>query len=984
MKKFFLPIFLFSFSTILFSQNYTQYVKPFVGTGGHGHTYPGATLPHGMVQLSPDTRIDGSWDGCSGYHYSDSVIYGFSHTHLSGTGCSDYGDIMLMPVTKRKTAFLPKEYASSFDHASEIATAGFYSVKLNDANVTANLTTTLRTGLHQYIFHENENAMMALDLNHRDEALDSRIEIINHNAVSGYRYSKAWATNQKIFFYIEFSRDFRDIQTMLDEKNEIISNMVTFLFDLKKNDTLLVKVGISGTSVEGAKLNLQTENPGWNFNGVKEKAIEAWNKELGKMDVVCEKKSDYEVFYTALYHTAVVPNIYNDVDGKYRGRDDKIHTKEEGNYYTVFSLWDTFRAAHPLYTLIDQERTKDYIETFIKQFEDGGRLPVWELSSNETECMIGVHSISVIADAVNKGLVDEKYKTVLADAMIATAKMWDYKGIGFMNTEHHLTIENESESVSKTLEYCYQYHCMALVCMWAGRTEEAYEFEHVSLGYKNLFDKDAGFFVPRANGGWLPNFDPTQVNNNYTEANGWQYTFFVPHDIKGMIELYGGKEKFHAKLDSLFGTSSKMTGREQADITGLIGQYAHGNEPSHHVAYLYNYIGDFSKTNSIVTKICNEFYTKKEDGLSGNEDCGQMSAWYVLSALGLYQVNPGVPAYTLTVPQVSSAKINLENGKQISIQKDDGFINSITWNGVELNRLYIEYDELMKGGELYFRHQKKQTLVEVVLKEGDILSTSSVFGHLISGSENYVAAPVITASEPIFKKETMVTISSANPNHSIFYEVRGLANDHSLKRKIVRYTKPFKIKSNCTVVAYAFNDKLELKSPTAIANLHKLPNNFTIDIKSVANNQYFAGGSQGLLDGVRGDVDWRKGNWHGYQGQDFEAVIDIKKPKKLRQITVSFLADNKSWIYYPIQIELYGSKNNGSFELINTLDKPFLGFDKPMLKVTGVTELVLNINDKRAYRYYKIKAINYGVLPEGHPGVGNPTFIFVDEIKFVK
>lgn len=956
--------------SFLFAQNYANYVKPLIGTGGHGHTYPGATMPYGMVQLSPDTRVDGSWDGCGGYYYSDKMIYGFSHTHLSGTGCSDYGDIMLMPVTHQPKAFTQGDYASKYEHADEVAEAGFYGVKLKGNDVTVNLTSTLRTGFHQYIFHEKENAMVVLNLNHRDELLDGEIEIVDDHTVRGYRYSKAWAQNQKIFFYIEFSRKIKSSPAISNGIESIGFTKISgkevcanFFFDVKKNDTLLVKVGISGTSTSGAQLNLQTENPGWNFNAIRQQAKEAWNNELRKIEVVCDKKEDYNIFYTALYHTMIVPNRWDDVNGMYRGMDDKVHPKGDGNYYTVFSLWDTFRAAHPLYTLIDQQRTKDYVLTFIQQFKDGGRLPVWELSSNETDCMIGVHSISVIADAVSKGLIDSKYKSILGEAMIATSKMMDYRGIGTMNTQHHLTIENESESVSKTLEYCYQYYCMSKVCQWAGKETEARNFEWISLGYKNIFDKDTSFFVPRNNGGWLPNFDPRQVNNYFTEANAWQYAFFVPHDITGMIELYGGKEKFHAKLDSLFGTTSKMTGREQADITGLIGQYAHGNEPSHHVAYLYNYVGDFKSTSKIVSKIRDEFYTAKEDGLSGNEDCGQMSAWYVLSSLGLYQVNPGSPYYTITVPKFLMATIHLENGNLLSIQRDKGDISSISWNGNKLDKLYLSYEEIMHGGLLRF-----ESTGMVDIKEGDILKTSEV------QSPNYLSAPVIKIANPTFIKDTWVEIVSVNPKvNTTFYTIKD-SNGKTVKKK---YTKKFKVKANCTIAAYTQFGLGGIPSPEATGKCYKKPNNYTIDISSKANNQYFAGGSEGLLDGIHGDVDWRKGFWHGYQGQDFVAVIDLKKEVILNTVTCSFLQDLRSWILFPTGVEFFTSADGVNFTSIGGQSEQADDKNEKVYLKTISADL-----KGSKVRYLKIVAENYGDLPKGHPGEGEPAFIFIDEIEF--
>jgi predicted alpha-1,2-mannosidase len=968
MRKFLL--FFIFFPAFIFAQNYADYVDPFIGTGGTGHTYPGATLPHGMVQLSPDTRIDGSWEGCSGYHYSDPTVYGFSHTHLSGTGCSDYGDVMLMPVTKKTSAYTPADYGSIIDRTIESSKAGFYSVRLENHQVTANLTATLRTGFHQYIYHEAQQAMVVLDLNHRDQLLEGKIEMINDHTIAGYRYSKAWARNQKVFFYIEFSRKIASSSVKNGDIEQAGVGQITgtsicanFFFDIQKNDTLLIKVGISGTSIEGAQLNLQTENPGWDFAGTYQKAKDAWNKELGKIEITAEKRSDYTVFYTALYHTAIVPNVWNDVDGKYRGMDDTIHTRTDGNMYTVFSLWDTFRAAHPLYTLIDRGRATDYVLTFIQQYKESGKLPVWELSANETNCMIGIHSISVIADAVAKGLVPDSYKDILAEAMISTSKL-DYRGLKWMAPMHHLTVETESESVSKTLEYCYQYYCMAQVCKWAGRPDKADEFEWICLGYKDLFDQDTGFFVPRANGGWLEGFDPTQVNNYFTEANAWQYTFFVLHDIKGMINLYGGREKFHAKLDSMFGTSSKMTGREQADITGLIGQYAHGNEPSHHVAYLYNYTGDFRTTNKIVTKICKEFYTTTREGLSGNEDCGQMSAWYVLSSLGLYEVDPGSPYYTITIPQVSSSSVHLENGKILAIQKDKGDINRITWNGKTLNRLYLSYDELVQGGLLRFEATNTNQL-STDIEAGDILNTSS-----IAKSESYVPAPVIVLESASFEKEAIVKITTSESAPPVFYEIM-YGPEHKGRRSTgKKYTGPFKVKENCSITAYYQEDHLS----TASASLYKLRNNYTIEIKSIPKPEYFAGGAQGLLDGIHGEEDWRKGNWQGYQGQDFEAVINLQKEQVLKSVTCTFLCDSNAWIFFPTEVELLTSSDGIYFTLYSKA-----GF-VPNDEKGNVQDISFNLM-KTKTRYIKVIAKNYGLLPKGHPGEGFPAYIFIDEIE---
>jgi predicted alpha-1,2-mannosidase len=637
MKPFLIAL-AFLTTTISQAQDYAKHVNPFIGTGGHGHTFPGATVPYGMVQLSPDTRIDGSWDGCGGYHYSDNLIYGFSHTHLNGTGVSDYGDIMLMP-TMGKPSLDNKVYSSTFSHANEKASAGFYSVKLDKHNIDVRLTTSTRVGFHEYTFNKAGKANVILDLRHRDKLLEGEIQLVDDRTIVVLRRSEAWATNQYVFALIEFNKPFEFSKTSGNyiTDNRILTDFASvFKFKVKKGEKILVKVSLSPTSYEGAKLN-SSEIKHWNFEKVHQDAIALWNKELSKIEVTSNDKDKLAIFYTALYHTMMQPNIAQDLDGKYRGRDNKIHVAEGFDYYTVFSLWDTFRAAHPLYTLIDKKRTADYINTFIKQYEQGGRLPVWELASNETDCMIGYHSVSVIADAMVKGIEGFDYEKAYEASKHSA--MLDHLGLDAYKKQGFISIDDEHESVSKTLEYAYDDWCIAQMAQLLNKKEDYQYFMERSQYWKNLFNWDNKFIQPKKNGGWDKPFDPKEVNNNFTEANAWQYTFFVPQDIQGMIEAYGGEEKFEAKLDEMFNSVSETSGRHQVDITGLIGQYAHGNEPSHHVAYLYNYVGKPEKTKEKVHYILDNFYTNTPDGLIGNEDCGQMSAWYVLSAMGIYRSN---------------------------------------------------------------------------------------------------------------------------------------------------------------------------------------------------------------------------------------------------------------------------------------------------------------------------------------------------------
>jgi predicted alpha-1,2-mannosidase len=925
MRVFILTFFLF-ISGLTFSQNYQEYVNPFIGTGGTGHTFPGATVPYGMVQLSPDTRIDGSWEGCSGYHYSDNRIYGFSHTHLNGTGVSDYGDILLMP-TMGEPSFDNKIYSSTFSHANEKASAGFYAVKLDKHNIDVRLTTSTRVGFHEYTFNESGQANIILDLNHRDVLLEGRIRIIDGRNIEVLRRSEAWARNQFVYARIEFNIPM-NISTILadslDNNGDYYGKKVALSFSktVKKGDKILAKVALSPTSFEGAELN-STEIPNWDFEQVKKDAEELWNKELSKIEVTSSDKNKRIIFYTALYHTMIQPNIAQDLDGKYRGRDNKIHQAEGFDYYTVFSLWDTFRAAHPLYTLIDKKRTSDYINTFIQQFEQGGRLPVWELASNETDCMIAYHCVSVIADAIAKGIEGFDYEKAYQAAKHSA--MLDHLGLDAYKKQGFISIDDEHESVSKTLEYAYDDWCIAQMALILGKNEDYRYFMLRSQNWKNLFNKETGFIQPKKNGGWDKPFDPKEVNNNYTEANGWQYTFFVPQDIPGMIEAMGGNKNFEAKLDEMFNSVSETSGRHQVDITGLIGQYAHGNEPSHHVAYLYNFIDKPKKTKEKVHFILDNFYKNDPYGLIGNEDCGQMSAWYVLSAMGMYNVTPGQPFWTTTEPYFEKIKVNFEDETSGTIEKSS--------------------NDRMFG---------------LNLKE---MPDNNYF------IENITVVPVIVAKSKAFQNKMEISFYSHNKEVEFFYSLNG---------------SDFKIANTTTItldktteVRLYTKDGNGQQSNTITATFFKKPNNFTIEIKSTYNPQYHAGGPEGLIDGIFGTENWRKGDWQGYQSQDFEAVIDMQSTREIKQITANFLQDTRSWILMPTKVEYYISEDNVNFTLFdaqnNTIDPK---------EHNSVLKGFKSIKKPVKARYVRVKATNFGKLPEWHQGFpfNGEAFIFVDEI----
>lgn len=938
-------------SSSLFAQDFAKHVNPFIGTGGHGHTFPGATVPYGMVQLSPDTRIDGSWDGCSGYHYSDNVIYGFSHTHLNGTGVSDYGDIMLMP-TLGEPPFDNKVYSSSFSHDNEKASAGFYSVKLDKHNIDVRLTTSTRVGFHEYTFNKAGQANIILDLNHRDKLLEGHVRRINDRTWGVLRRSEAWAQNQYVYARIEFDKpvSISSYKSQFNDREFQFfgdSVAVSFSRKVKKGEKIKAKVTLSFTNYSGTVVN-SSEIKHWDFEKVHQDAVKLWNKELSKIEVTSDDKDKLAIFYTALYHTMMQPNIAQDIDGKYRGRDNQIHQAEGFDYYTVFSLWDTFRAAHPLYTLIDKKRTADYINTFIKQYEQGGRLPVWELASNETDCMIGYHSVSVIADAMVKGIegfdYEKAYEASKASAMRDVLGLEAYKKNGF------ISIDDDHESVSKTLEYAYDDWCIGIIGDYISGANDNQYFKERSQNWKNLFDWETGFIRPKKNGGWDKPFDPREVNNNFTEGNAWQYTFFVPQDIQGMIDAYGGPEKFEAKLDEMFNSESKTTGREQADVTGLIGQYAHGNEPSHHMAYLYNYVGKPEKTNEKVKYILENFYTNTPDGLIGNEDCGQMSAWYILSSMGIYSVTPGSGFWTTTEPFFNQIKLNLEENRTRTITKST-------------KKLLLQY----LGTSLDYVWDGQALLCGIGFLDKEI-----------------TPVPVFEAENKSFTDSLQVEIKAWQT-----YEIRDTEFDKKVKieyafsdRKFKEYTEPIYIYETKTIFARALNSET---SPTGkqlskviTATYYKKPNDYTINIKSKYNPQYHAGGSEGLLDGIYGNENWRKGEWQGYQNQDFEAVIDLQKEIQVSELSANFLQDTRAWILMPTQVEFYVSNDNQNFTKVATVENKVDAKDYEV----QLQKLTAKVATKA--RYVKVIARNFGALPEWHQGYGyndGNAFIFIDEIE---
>ncbi len=1009
--------------------DYTRWVNPFIGTGGHGHTFPGATVPFGMVQLSPDTRID-NWDGSSGYHYSDNVIYGFSHTHLSGTGIPDGCDILLMPTVGELNLIdsqgRPSNgQRSTFSHAKERAAPGFYSVKL-DNDVTAELTATARVGLHRYTFPKSERSHIVLDLSWRDQVLDSEIKYVSRRRFEGFRRSKSWAKDQTVYFVVEFSKPFKfygmfdggsDLRIDRGHSMQGTNLRSKFQFDTKAGEQILVKVAISYVSIEGARKNLEAEIPGWDFDKVRADARAAWNKELSKIEVSGGTDEQTTNFYTALYHTAIQPNIFSDVDGRYLGHDRKIHqlrsadtpvrmsvaktrTSVKGSkrsarsrslaasgdadksvrgpseQYTVFSLWDTFRAAHPLYTIIDEKRTVDFINTFIRIYEQGGRLPVWELWGEETDTMIGYHAVSVIADAMAKGIKGFDYEKAYAAAK-HSAEL-NHFGLAAYKRRGYISSEDENESVSKTLEYAYDDYCIATMAQSLMREKikspaayrnltneqlekEATSYFERSLYYRNLFDPKTGFMRPKRNGGFLSPFAPNEVTFNYTEGNAWVYTFFAPHDVSGLAELYGGKIEFAKKLNELFTTSDKLTGRVQPDITGLIGQYAHGNEPSHHIPYLFNYANQPWQTAMYVRKIMDEFYHNAPDGLIGNEDCGQMSAWYILSALGFYQVAPSRPVYDIGSPLFKQAVIHLENGKKFTIKAPnnsvgDRYVRSVKLNGKPLREPFFRHSDITNGGTLEFE------MAAEPVKDWFTSSSASEVGV------SFTAVPVIEG-ERVFNGKTRINIK-APLGGKIYWRPGGTTDSHTWETEF----HPFDISATTTITAFAVNERGK-RSHEVSATFYKRPNDWSVKILSPYSTQYTGGGDDAIIDGLRGNANFASGEWQGYQGKTFEAVIDLKRETTIREVGGSFLQAAGSWIWMPDRLEFEFSNDGVNFVKLGDFKT---GFPQDEMKGT-VKEFTHAVKPVTA-RYVRVRAFNIGKIPAWHPGAGGDPWIFVDEI----
>ncbi len=954
------------------TDSFAQFVNPMIGTDGHGHTFPGPSAPFGMVQLGPDTRLEG-WDGCSGYHNSDSLIYGFSHTHLSGTGCSDYGDILVVPESGEAVFNNGVDgkpgYRSHFYKKDEKAEAGYYAVKLHQAAVNVELTASPRVGVHKYTFENNQNHALLFDLEHRDEVLDAYIEYVDANTIRGYRWSKAWATDQRIWFYATFSKPIQQKKfwnaELVKDSLHLHGKKLKLWLDFGSEKVVEVKVALSPVSFENAKLNMWNEVPDWNFERVRKKVREHWNSELSKIAVRSGDETKKRVFYSALYHCFLAPNVYSDVNGDYRGRDNAVHRDSIHPHYTVFSLWDTYRALHPLFTLVQQERTNDFITTFIDQHKQGGRLPVWELSANETECMIGYHAVPVIADAWLKGITN--YDTAAAFQAMLTSASLDRLGLKSFKQCGFVAAEGEAESVSKTLEYAYDDWCIAQCAGRMNNEKEKQNYIQRSQNWRNLFDPTTKFFRARNNNSFVEPFAPEEVNFHFTEANAWQYSLYAPQDVSGLIAAHGGDANFTARLDQLFSVSSQTSGREQADITGLIGQYAHGNEPSHHVAYLYTYAGQPWKTADRVSEICTKFYTNAPDGLCGNEDCGQMSAWYVMSALGFYPVCPGTNEYAIGMPQFEEIELRLENGKKVTIKTNQRHatgmhITAASWNNQNWPNAFITHAALMQGGILNF------TLVPVATPDWGTALSNRPHTYLLEDLRYPLTPRIANTSARTFTTELKIELA-ADAGAKIIYSLNG--------KPWEAYTQPLVLREPSRLQTYAVFEN-GLSSDTAFSEFYKSPGWKSVVYESPYAQQYAAGGSIGLIDGIQGGADYRAGTWQGFEGENFAATVDLGTTKKLEAVRINFFQDENSWIFMPDSVVFFISMDGKKFTRIGKQIN-----DVPKLKTGAIQKLFFAAAQGQQARYVQVIGYTLGKCPPNHKGANGKSWLFTDEIQIM-
>ncbi len=990
-------------------------VDPFIGTGGHGHTHPAATLPFGMIQAGPDTRLEG-WDGCSGYHYDDDTIYGFSQTHLSGTGVSDYGDILLMPFDAAAdiptTAAYP--FRQGFAHADESAAPGHYAVRLANG-MEVDIAAGLRSASYRIVFPAGVQPALWVDLAHRDKVVGYGLELHDDSVLSGFRISDAWAEGQHCHFWLQTDRSVQNVQEQGGSVKQPTTATTTFSGQrlglrfarsakAEQPDTLHFRIAISAVDGKGAQQNLQAEALG-SHTAYRAAAEAEWREALEKVQVYGGTEAQRRAFYTAHYHALLAPNRFDDADGRYRGMDHGIYDARRadgpGEVYTVFSLWDTYRAAHPWYSLVHPKRNAAFVQSLLDDYKTGGVLPIWKLSDHYTGCMIGYHAVPVIVDAWAKGQLPSAEDQDLAlEAMVHSAEL-PRLGLPAYMEHGYIPADQEAESVSKTLEYAYDDACIAYMAarlfmerqgafdgLINGASMEVTDASMYDLSrrfarragaYRHLYDPTSGFFRARRNGGFVEPFDPAEVNLHFTEANAWHYAFAAVQDLEGFAALSGGREALLERLDACFSAASATSGREQADITGLIGQYAHGNEPSHHVAYLYALLGQPWKTQKRVRQICSDLYSDQPDGYCGNEDCGQMSAWYLFSAAGFYPVRPGMPTYTLGSPLFDSVHFHFGEGRTLAVvargnAPDKPYIQSVQLHGQPMDQAVLHHADLTKGGRLVLQMGAKPKRAWA--------ATPPAHVQLVN-TEPVLPAPFASPAPRSFTEPYDVELHSAEAGGSIEWQALAKQDQPDAEAWKPYGSKPLRMEETQRIafraVAPAGETSPARISPVVYAHFKKRDETFQLDLASTFAPQYAAGGEAALIDGIPGGADWRTGDWQGYEGQHLTATLDLGQAWSLDSVGLDFLQDENAWIFYPESVAFEVSPEGENWTQLGMARAPVdwqaEGVRRHRFAAAEVHDFAPPI------RYIRISAQSLKQCPAGHKGAGNPCWIFADEVR---
>lgn len=976
--------------------DYLDYVDPMIGTDAHGHTFPGATVPFGMVQVSPSNDWKG-WDWCSGYHYSDSILKGFAHTHVSGAGLSGLGDILLMPTVGKvilnsgNDKNVDNSYRSRFSHDNEEASAGYYSVLLKDYNILAELTCTRRVGFHKYTFNKEGTGNIIIDPTHNllERNFSTGVEVLSDSEIQGYKHSDGEAGNRKVYFYAKFSKPFMEAgvsnnDSIIEDEKKFtgISAKAFTSFNIKKYESIEVKVALSFVSYEGAKKNYDAEADSLDFDSAHELAKAAWREKLSKIKVNHNNEEQLRIFYTGMYHSFISPNLISDVDGMYYVEGNTY--RSDFDQYSNFSTWDTYRALHPLFTIIEQEKTADFVNSLVSRHTVSKvGLPVWELLGHDNVCMIGFSPISPMADAVLKEIKgidpEETYQAIRAAAFSFKKNSPNYDVNGMKEYIRFGVVPGEIGcSVSKTTENNYYDFLIAEVAKKLGYKEDVELFRKRSYGYRHLYNPNNNYLWPKLSSGFWSIIDTTRwadLIKNYISGNIWGYSTYVPHDYGALINMHGGIEKYDKFLDKIFTDTSLIGGHMHVDISGFIGKYGHGDEPSHHMPYLYNYVGKPWKTQELVDQVMNEFYSDKPDGLINNEDFGQMSAWYIFSSLGFYPVCPGDFKYIIGSPSLKSAKIHLENGKTFTIKtknrtKKNKYIQSVTLNGKPYSKNYILHQDIMNGGEIVFQMGEKPNKswgnrLENLPVSFDNIDTTNL-------ELDICYSPYDEDQTALFNDTREIKLVSKSTNSIIKYTLDGsIPNDKS-----VTYAKSLNITKSTLLNAISICG--DLKSNVYTREYIKTINfNEGFPVMRLENKpvQYGKENGEQLFDHKVGTKIFSDGTWTGFKIKDMVLELELGEHYDIKEVVISALTNTGIWIFPPQAIEIYTKNDDGSFKLLGKKKIPVI------TKSTGpeINRYSLSFK-KQSCNFLKIVVKNYEKLPFWHSGHGEHTWLFIDEI----